>query len=605
MQATVSSEDAGTPLHKFVRRNFSTLVPSRSQTHVAFKAGQILVNGAAAAEGLRLREGDVVSIARTAAHVAHARSNNVGVRAVHCDASVVVVWKSAGVSMDPRSAVFSDAVRDRANLAPGSDLHPLLDLDKAVSGLVVLSNHNPSSIQSTVNSLETTYRCIVHGRVGSAEGLTEGSEYAIEVPIRGTLCSTLFRIISFTSTRNSPDGWLTTLDATPVGGFVHKQVMTHLYSSDHPVIGNSRMTKQHRTCRDKGIFCSLIKLSFSHPVTGDTLSFTESEPSKFEALRLKEAKFSERKVAEIEAATQSLTAKRFKSNEYPGTESAGNKSADGDDEEEDEDAHGQSQSSFKNAAYIRCSQEFRGLVFKVSPAVMIPRASSGILVESAVAVFLESNSVVPKSITILDMGTGSGSLLISTVAHLEASLLKNGVSQTDCVSGIALDASSEALSVARQNLDAHGLLSRVRIHLGTFGSVCEVFSNVTASNPVQIVLCNPPYLSPRIKKVTSIDASLLNEEPAVALFSGDTGLEAYQEIMGGIRLADDQFGYKGFAKNCVLVLEIGHGCSERVKKIFVDGICSVELELSGRCWDFVAFKRDHRKLERCLIFRKL
>ncbi|KAJ3249352.1 hypothetical protein HDU78_003137 [Chytriomyces hyalinus] len=606
MQATVSVEDAGTPLHKFVRRHFSVLVPSRSQTHVAFKAGQILVNGAPAAEGLRLRADDIVSIARTVAHVARARSNNVGVRAVHCDARVVVVWKSAGVSMDPRSAIFSDAVRDRANLAPGSELYPLLDLDKAVSGLVVLSTCNPSSIPSTINSLESTYRCIVHGRVGSAEGLTEGSEYAVEFPIRGTLCSTLFRIVSFTSTRNSPDGWLTTLDATPVGGFVHKQVMTHLYSSDHPVIGNSRMTKQHRTCRDKGIFCSLIKLSFSHPDTGETLSFIESEPSKFEALRLKEAKFSERKLAEIEEATQSLTVKRIKSNELPETEAAGtNNAVAADDEEEDDDAVGQSQSSFKNAAYIRGSQEFRGLLFKVSPAVMIPRASSGILVESAVSVFLEKNSGLQKSITILDMGTGSGSLLISTVAHLAASLLKNGMSETDCVSGIALDASSEALAVTRENLDAHGLSSRVKIHLGTFGSVSDIFSNVTASKPVQIILCNPPYLSPRIKKVTSIDASLLNEEPAVALFSGDTGLEAYQEIMGGIRLADDQFGYKGFSKHCVLVLEIGHGCSERVKKIFVDGICSVELEKSGRRWEFVALKRDHRKLERCLIFHKL
>ncbi|KAI8838774.1 S-adenosyl-L-methionine-dependent methyltransferase [Chytriomyces cf. hyalinus JEL632] len=600
MQTTVSAEDAATPLHKFVRRHFSVLVPSRSQTHVAFKAGQILVNGAPAAEGLRLRAGDVVSIARTAAHVAHARSNNVGVRAVHCDARVVVVWKSAGVSMDPRSAIFSDAVRDRANLAPGSELYPLLELDKAVSGLVVLSTHNPSSIPSTVNSLESTYRCIVHGRVGSAEGLIEGSEYAVEFPIRGTLCSTLFRIVSFTSTRNSPDGWLTTLDATPVGGFVHKQVMTHLYSSDHPVIGNSRMTKQHRTCRDKGIFCSLIKLSFNHPDTGETLSFIESEPSKFEALRLKEAKFSERKLAEIEEATQSLTTKRFKSNEFPETEAAGTNNADDD---EDDDTPGQS--GFKNAAYIRGSQEFRGLLFKVSPAVMIPRASSGILVESAVFALLEKYSGLQKAITILDMGTGSGSLLISTVVHLEASLLKNGMTQTD-LSGIALDASSEALAVTRENLDAHGLSSRVKIHFGTFGSVSNVFSNATASKPVQIILCNPPYLSPRIKKVTSIDASLLNEEPAVALFSGDTGLEAYQEIMGGIRLADGQFGYKGFSKHCVLVLEIGHGCSERVKKIFVDGICSVELEQeSGRRWEFVELKRDHRKLERCLIFRKL
>ncbi|KAJ3058936.1 hypothetical protein HDU99_006582, partial [Rhizoclosmatium hyalinum] len=308
--------------------------------------------------------------------------------------------------------------------------------------------------------------------------------------------------------RNSPDGYLTTLNATPIEGFAQKQVLSHLFTSDSPVIGNSRLTIQHRTCRDKGIFLSLISLSFTNPTNGERVVVTHDEPSKFQALRAKEAKFFDRKMGEIEEAVQAASAAH-------------------DDEDEDGNEASAAGAQMKNPAYIRGITEFRGLTFKVTPAVMIPRLSSSILVDSAVSYFLESP--IPPQINILDMGTGSGSLLISTIKALE--------SKVDVpVNGTALDASPDALQIAQQNIEFHGLKERVSTRLGRFGNVSTLFPDHA---PVHILLCNPPYLSPKKGTVVKIDASLLNEEPGMALYSGPTGLEAYQEIGEGIQEADN------------------------------------------------------------------
>ncbi|KAJ3030678.1 UNVERIFIED_CONTAM: hypothetical protein HDU68_008205 [Siphonaria sp. JEL0065] len=548
-QVTVSPSEAGLPLHKFIRQNaaFKALVPSRSQCHLAFKEKQVFLNGSHGAEGARVQEGDVVLLQRNESASLKTKQTNLAL--VSRADPYVVVWKASGVSMDIRSDGFQRDVRSLLSLDRTCPVEPVYYLDKAVSGLVVtrIGGHVEGSAPLLKpEDLECIHQCVLLGKVGKSLDMQEGDEFAIETPIHGILCTTKVQIKSFTGSRNSPDGFLTTVYATPVGDFSQKQILLHFYESDTPVIGNSRFTKQHRTCRDKGMFLSLTSINFTHPETGESISATEKEPTKFEALRAKEVKFYDRKRSEIEEAQGAAGSKQ-----------------------DDDGFEASKQLSSKNPAYIRGVQEFRGLAFKVTPDVMIPRPSSSILVETAVSLFLEPHqSTIPPKIRILDMGTGSGSLLISAIKHLESSLPKPPSIDTlpTEIQGIALDASLSALQIAQENISQHNLSSTVKTILSTFATVSTIFT--PDSEPVNIVLCNPPYLSPKTRTVTSIDASLLNEEPAQALYSGSTGLEAYREIAAGIKQTDETVGTRGFVRGCVLVVEIGHGMSRRVQKCF-------------------------------------
>ncbi|KAI9345650.1 S-adenosyl-L-methionine-dependent methyltransferase [Obelidium mucronatum] len=485
--------------------------------------------------------------------------------------------------MDPRSTVFADDVRSLLAKDRECAVRPVFSLDKAVSGLVLVRTGDCDSDRDLrLEDVECSFRCILLGRAGSSVGLVEGDEYAIEAPVQGELCTTKVQIISFTGSRNSPDGYLTTVKATPIGAFSQKQILCHFFDSPTPIIGNSRYTKQHRTCRDKGMFLSLTGLSYIDPETGERICVTHPEPTKFEALRAKEAKFFDRKNTEIEEALNTADA------------SFGDK--DCNDDSYDANAGKQT----RNPAYIRGFQDFRGLSFKVTPDVMIPRPSSSILVDSSVKLFVESyQHSVPATINVLDMGTGSGSLLISTVKYLESHYPTD--TSRPSIHGIALDASSAALAIAQQNLDSHQLSDRVQLKLGTFGTISAVLESLNhpLPQPVHICICNPPYLSPKTRTVTSIDPTLLNEEPAEALYAGPTGLEAYHEIAAGIREADEKLGINGFSSGCILAVEIAHGMASRVRACFEDS-----QNLEQRKWKFLDLKRDHKNMERCLLFVK-
>jgi 23S rRNA-/tRNA-specific pseudouridylate synthase len=136
-------------------------------------------------------------------------------------------------------------------------------LDKSTCGLIIAAK-SVAGKSLRLDEVVLTYRCVVHGKAGADEGLDVGDEYAIDFPIQGKTknnyirinrCSknccviigedacTKFRIISFTQTRNSPDGYLTTLEGVPVQGVHNKQILIHLFGSHNPVIGTNRFTK--------------------------------------------------------------------------------------------------------------------------------------------------------------------------------------------------------------------------------------------------------------------------------------------------------------------------------------------------------------------------
>jgi release factor glutamine methyltransferase len=152
-------------------------------------------------------------------------------------------------------------------------------------------------------------------------------------------------------------------------------------------------------------------------------------------------------------------------------------------------------------AYLTGSREFWSLPLKVSPAVLVPRPDTEILVERALAL-LSHDAVC----SVLDLGTGSGAIALS-LAH-----------ERPHWAITAVDSSAAALEVAAQNAQRLGL-SRVRWRLGSW------FHPVPAER-FHLIVANPPYIAANDPALTALCA-----EPATALIAGPTGLEALRDIV--------------------------------------------------------------------------
>src|ERR1700733_11321229 len=152
-------------------------------------------------------------------------------------------------------------------------------------------------------------------------------------------------------------------------------------------------------------------------------------------------------------------------------------------------------------AYLTGSREFWSLPLKVSPAVLVPRPETEILVEQAL-------TLLPRDVhrEVLDLGTGSGAIALS-LAHERPRWAITGV-----------DISAAALDVARQN--AHNLkLSHIQWRQGSW------FDPVPAER-FSLIAANPPYIAANDPALAALCA-----EPAAALIAGPTGLEALFAIV--------------------------------------------------------------------------
>jgi release factor glutamine methyltransferase len=151
--------------------------------------------------------------------------------------------------------------------------------------------------------------------------------------------------------------------------------------------------------------------------------------------------------------------------------------------------------------YLLGSQEFCGLDFLVSPAVLIPRHDTEVLVEEALR-------RVPAARSVLDIGTGSGCIAVSLAKRLPAA----EVWGADC--------SAEALEVAARNAERHG----VGLHL-VQGSLFEP----VPGKRFQLVVSNPPYIP--TADLGALQPEVRDHEPRGALDGGTDGLDFYRQIV--------------------------------------------------------------------------
>lgn len=152
-------------------------------------------------------------------------------------------------------------------------------------------------------------------------------------------------------------------------------------------------------------------------------------------------------------------------------------------------------------AYIIGTRDFWTLTLAVTPAVLIPRPDSETLIEAAIDHF---QTHAPT--TILDLGTGSGALLLAAL------------DQWSGARGLGVDASADALEVARGNAQRLGLADRADFALGDWGA--------GLTGPFDLILVNPPYIATS----ALLSRDVLHHEPHSALFAGDEGLDEYRRI---------------------------------------------------------------------------
>lgn len=159
--------------------------------------------------------------------------------------------------------------------------------------------------------------------------------------------------------------------------------------------------------------------------------------------------------------------------------------------------------------YITGRAAFRGLDLAVDSSVLVPRPETEGLVEAVLEVLRGELSRWPAP-RVLDLGTGSGAIALA-VAHEWPSAVVT-----------ATDASEPALEVARTNARALGLEARVRFLHGEW-------LDPLGDEEFEVVVSNPPYIA--TGEWDALPMDVRGFEPAEALFSGATGLDALREIV--------------------------------------------------------------------------
>lgn len=196
-------------------------------------------------------------------------------------------------------------------------------------------------------------------------------------------------------------------------------------------------------------------------------------------------------------------------------------------------------------AYILGHREFWSLDFRVTPDTLIPRPDSETLVEAALA-------GAGPSPRILDLGTGSGCLLLSVLHERPDGW------------GVGVDRSLGAARVAADNAGRLGLTDRAAFVVGDWtGAIGGLFD---------LILANPPYVG----TAERLDREVADYEPKSALFAGVDGLDDYRRIIPALRALLTPAGSAH--------LEIGHTQADLVSEIAVtEGFAPVvRRDLAGR-----------------------
>ena len=202
---------------------------------------------------------------------------------------------------------------------------------------------------------------------------------------------------------------------------------------------------------------------------------------------------------------------------------------------------------------------FWNLELEITPDTLDPRPDSETLV-AAVLERIGAQGLVGAPLSVLDLGTGSGCLLLALLSELPAAR------------GLGLDISAAALAVARRNARKLGLFHRARFALGDWGSGLD--------GSWQLIVSNPPYITEG--EIEDLAPEVARYDPRLALTAGPDGLDAYRKLLPQAARLLEPGG--------MLALEVGCGQQDAVTALLA---ATGFIEL-GRY-------RDLGGIERCLL----
>ena len=188
-------------------------------------------------------------------------------------------------------------------------------------------------------------------------------------------------------------------------------------------------------------------------------------------------------------------------------------------------------------AYILNKKEFWNESYYVDKRVLIPRPETEILIE----MLLKKVKDKSKVFQILDLGCGSGCLLISCLKEFNKSL------------GLGIDISSLALEVAKKNIQSYKINSRAKL------LKLDLFK-LDIKKKFDFILSNPPYLTS--SEYRNLSKDVKDYEPKQALVGGFDGILYYKKIISFSKLS--------LKKNGFLALEIGDGQYKEIKKLLTN-----------------------------------
>ena len=205
-------------------------------------------------------------------------------------------------------------------------------------------------------------------------------------------------------------------------------------------------------------------------------------------------------------------------------------------------------------AYILKEKEFWSKNFVVNKSTLIPRPETELMVEKLSKIYYG------KKIFILDIGTGSGCILISLLSELKNSI------------GIGVDISTKALKIAKINALKHEVDHKLRFEKKCFSKIFY--------KKFDLIVSNPPYIDQR--KINKLDDDIKKFEPLIALNGGNDGLDVITKV---IYKAKEILKIKG-----TLALEIGNEQLIKVSKILRNNNFKIKENI-----------KDYNENTRCLI----
>jgi release factor glutamine methyltransferase len=189
-------------------------------------------------------------------------------------------------------------------------------------------------------------------------------------------------------------------------------------------------------------------------------------------------------------------------------------------------------------AYLVGKTEFYSMELNVTPACMIPRPETELLVQRAIEFLRTRNGTQ----LVCDLCTGSGCI---------AAAIANNYPN---VRIIATDICDDALAVAAMNIQKYQLQDKIKL---LSGDLFEPIIPQLDAGQFDLIVCNPPYISS--VEYEKLDKNVRDYEPRLALFAGEDGLDIYRRIIEKV----DTF----LKPDAALMLEIGYAQGQAMKEM--------------------------------------